>query len=48
MTDYLGNKFVVSDKSGCCLLPTTYILGKAEEYANLISDESSKRAVYKE
>lgn len=48
MTDYLGNKFVVSDKSGCCLLPTTYILGKAEEYANLISDESSKRAVFKE
>lgn len=48
LVDYLGNKHLVTDKSGCCLLPTTYVLGKAEEYANLISDESSKRAVYKE
>ena len=48
LVDYLGKKSVVSDKSGCCLLPTTYILGKAEEYANLISDESSHRAIYKE
>lgn len=48
LVDYLGKKSVVKDKSGCCLLPTTYILGKAEEYANLISDESSHRAIYKE
>ena len=27
---------------GCCLVPTTYILGKALEYADLISDNSSK------
>ena len=33
---------------GCCLVPTTYILGKALEYADLISDNSSKRAKYKE
>ena len=46
--DYLGNKLLVKDKTGCCLLPTTYILGKALDYANLISGDSSKRARYKE
>ena len=48
LTDYLGKKAIVNDKSGCCLLPTTYVLGKSEEYANLISDDSSHRAIYKE
>jgi hypothetical protein len=33
---------------GCCVVPTTYILGKALEYADLISDNSSKRAKFKE
>ena len=46
--DYKGNLYTVSDKSGCCIVPTTYILGKALEYADLISDSSSKRAKYKE
>ena len=46
--DYKGNKYKVTDKSGCCLVPTTYVLGKALEYADLISDNSSKRAIYKE
>lgn len=48
LTDYLGKKAIVNDKSCCCLLPTTYVLGKSEEYANLISDDSSHRAIYKE
>lgn len=48
LTDYQGNEFEVTDKSGCCIFPTTYILGKALEYADLISDNSSKRARYKE
>ena len=48
LTDYQGNKYMVEDKSGCCIVPTTYILSKALEYANLISDNSSKRARYKE
>lgn len=48
LTDYLGNKLEVTDKYGCCLVPTTYVLGKSEEYANLLSDESSKRAIFKE
>lgn len=48
ITDYLGNKYKVSDKSGCCILPDSYTLGKSIEYADLISDNSSKRAIYKE
>lgn len=48
LTDYLGNKYEVKDVSGCCLLPTTYILGKSLEYANLLTDNSSARAIYKE
>ena len=46
--DYQGNEYLITDKSGCCLVPTTYVLGKALEYAELISDNSSKRARYKE
>ena len=46
--DYQKNKYTVCDRSGCCLVPTTYVLGKAFEYCELLSDDSSKRAVYKE
>ena len=46
--DYEGNEYEVDDKSGCCLAPTTYVLGKALEYSDLMSDNSSKRAKYKE
>lgn len=48
LEDYQGNKREVKDISGCSLIPTTYVLGKALDYANLINDNSSKRAVYKE
>ena len=48
LVDYKGESYIVNDKSGCCIIPTTYVLGKALEYANLITDESSKRAIYKE
>lgn len=48
MCDYLGNTYKVTDKTGICLLPTTYTLDKSVEYAELVSDSSSKRAVYKE
>lgn len=47
LIDYQGNVDTVNQKSGACLFPTTYILGKSLEYAELISDESSKRAIYK-
>lgn len=48
ITDYLGNKEKVLDRSGCCILPTTYVLNKALDYANLLTDNSSKRSIYKE
>ena len=48
LIDYLGFESEVNDISGCCLIPTTYVLSKALEYSNLINDNSSKRAIYKE
>ena len=48
MVDYLGNKAIVNDRSGCCLLPATYELSMALDYANLVNDNSSKRAIFKE
>lgn len=48
LIDYQGNSYLNTDKTGCCLVPCTYVLGKAIDYANLISDESSKRALFKE
>lgn len=48
ITDYQKNKYMSYDKYGSCLLPTTYELAKSEEYASLVKDESSPRAIYKE
>lgn len=48
LIDYEGKKKKVNDKYACCLVPTTYELGKSLEYAHLISDESSKRSIYRE
>ena len=48
MVDYLGDELLVTDKSGICLLPNTYTLGKSYDYATLISDFSAKRSIYKE
>lgn len=48
LIDYQGNKEKINQKTGCCLVPTTYELGKSLDYAYLISDESSKRAVFEE
>lgn len=46
--DYQNHKSQIHTKSGCCLIPTTYILGKALDYCELLSDQKSARAVYKE
>lgn len=46
ITDYLGKKYEVTDKTGVCMLPTTYKLGKAEDYADLINS-STERAKFK-
>ena len=48
LIDYEGNTYKNTDKTGACLIPCSYILGKSYEYTNLISDESSKRAIFKE
>lgn len=48
LKDYLGKYYFVRDLTGICMVPTSYTLGRSEEYANLISDESSRRAIYKE
>lgn len=48
LKDYKGKESIVKDKSGCSLIPTTYVLGKALDYAMLVNDNSSKRAIYKE
>lgn len=47
ITDYLGNSYTVKDRSGICMLPTTYKLGKALDYTSLIGDESTERAKYR-
>lgn len=48
LEDYQGNIDFVTDKTGCCVVPTTYVLGKSSEYCDLISDNSSKRSRFKE
>ena len=48
LEDYQGNIEKIYDISGCCLIPTTYILGKSEEYSELIEDKSSRIARFKE
>jgi hypothetical protein len=47
-SDYLGVKSQVSDKSGCCILPTSYVLSKSLDYAELLSSRSTERQLYKE
>lgn len=46
LTDYKGKTIEVSEKYGCCLLPTTYTLGISHEYFDLLSSDSSKRAIF--
>jgi hypothetical protein len=48
LTDEYGVTKKVNDKYGCCLLPTSYTLGKSNEYRELIDDISSKHAIFKE
>ena len=46
ITDYKGKKYTVKEKYGCVLIPTTYELGKSQDYANLITDNYSNVAVF--
>lgn len=47
ITDYLGNSYTVTDKSGICMLPTSYTLGKSLDYTELIGDASTERAKFR-
>lgn len=42
MTDFQGNTVLVTDRFGSCILPTTYELGKSQDYADLINENSAK------
>ena len=48
LRDYTGLEYKITDKSGCCILPNSYTLGKALDYCHLLTDDSSRRSVYKE
>lgn len=48
MVDFQGNIEHVTNKYGSTILPTTYELGKALDYCELLTDNSSNRAIYKE
>lgn len=48
LEDYQGHIIEVDEKCGCTILPTTYVLGKSNDYVQLLTDSSSKRARYKE
>lgn len=45
--DLMGVKYKVEDKSGVALLPCSYELNKSLDYANLLTDNSSKRSMFK-
>lgn len=48
LIDYQGHKEIIKDKFGSCFAPTTYELGKSQEYFDLLTDESSTRARFRE
>lgn len=45
LKDYQNNDAIITNKTGCCLLPTTYVLGKTEDYTAYV--QSSERNFYK-
>lgn len=47
ITDYLGNTYMVEDKTGICMLPTSYTLGKSLDYTALIGSEATERAKFR-
>ena len=42
-----GVKYTCNDKTTCVLLPAEYTLGKAYEYTQLLTDNSTKRSKFK-
>ena len=46
--DEQGNVDIITDRYGVAILPTTYILGKSEEYEEFLGENFSDRAKFKE
>ena len=47
ITDKNGVQYTCKDKTTCVLLPAEYTLGKAYEYSQLLTDNSTKRSKFK-
>ena len=48
LIDDNGVEYINKDSTGCCMIPCSYELGKSLDYCELLTDNSSKRAVFKE
>lgn len=48
LKDYNNKIYRVTEKYGICLFPCEYTLGISNEYADLIEENSSKHAIFKE
>lgn len=46
ITDYQNNTLTINEKNGIVTLPATYSLNKAQEYARLVLEGSSRRSLY--
>lgn len=46
--DYQGNIDKIKQRTGACIVPSTYELNKSFEYATFLDDNSEERAIYKE
>ena len=46
--DVNGVEYNNTDITGCCMIPCSYELGKSLDYCELLTDNSSKRAVFRE
>ncbi len=48
VVDVDGVEYMNTDLTGCCMIPCSYELGKSLDYCELLTDNSSKRAVFRE
>ena len=42
LTDYNGISYTVSDKTGVCLVPADYTMGKSSDFDNFLSSERAR------
>ncbi len=46
--DFRGKIAKIEERTGACLVPTTYVLAKSLDYTTTLQELSSNRAKYKE